>query len=229
MTIQEQAAMLLHKWESPDEPWEVAGSGWREEVRKIADRILALVEAEREEYQRIFDLQQTRMSEAVQIWQKAAGKHGTIPDLGGLLSWLLAERDDLRRKLEELEQHSADLKRCWDLSEERYARLQKEEAKARLANAALRTALDAAQTVLSDIYKREGKSFHGSRVKADIESIMPVVDAALALPADELAEEVRDAISAARACLISKGFSPEEENGIIPHLDSLLAKLGARP
>ncbi|MFA5376805.1 MAG: hypothetical protein WC455_13735 [Dehalococcoidia bacterium] len=41
-------------------------------------------------------------------------------------------------------------------------------------------ALDAAKTVLSDIYKREGKSWHGSRVKADIESIMPAIGAALA-------------------------------------------------
>jgi hypothetical protein len=47
------------------------------------------------------------------------------------------------------------------------------------ADSGLRDALDAAHTVLSDIYKREGKSFHGSRVKADIESIMPLVDAAL--------------------------------------------------
>lgn len=43
----------------------------------------------------------------------------------------------------------------------------------------LREALDAAKTVLADIYAREGKSFHGSRVKADIESVMPAITAAL--------------------------------------------------
>jgi len=67
----------------------------------------------------------------------------------------------------------------YDLEDELAARLRAMAEKWGQEEPGLRDALDAAHTVLSDIYKREGKSFHGSRVKADIESIMPLIDAAL--------------------------------------------------
>ena len=41
------------------------------------------------ELNRLFDLQQTRMNEAVAMWRKATGKEDTIPDLGDLLEWLM--------------------------------------------------------------------------------------------------------------------------------------------
>jgi hypothetical protein len=42
------------------------------------------------ELESLFALQQTRMAEATSAWQQATGETG-LPDLGRLLTWLLAE------------------------------------------------------------------------------------------------------------------------------------------
>lgn len=42
-----------------------------------------------EELERLFDLQQTRMDTATELWRNATGKHDILPDLGDLLAWLL--------------------------------------------------------------------------------------------------------------------------------------------
>lgn len=41
------------------------------------------------ELQRLFDLQHSRVGEATELWQKATGKEGVLPDLGELVKWLL--------------------------------------------------------------------------------------------------------------------------------------------
>ncbi len=48
-------------------------------------------EAENKEIRAVFDLQETRTKKAEKIWQQATGKHGTLPDLGMLLDWLMGE------------------------------------------------------------------------------------------------------------------------------------------
>jgi hypothetical protein len=47
------------------------------------------------ELEALFDLQRTRMAPATEAWQAATGRHGTLPDLGRLLDWLLGERKRL--------------------------------------------------------------------------------------------------------------------------------------
>ncbi len=46
-------------------------------------------EAEVEQLQAVFDMQQTRMGKATKLWQQVTGTHHTLPDLGVLLDWLM--------------------------------------------------------------------------------------------------------------------------------------------
>ena len=48
-----------------------------------------------EEFQALFDLQYARCKEADKLWRKATKNPGVVPDLGVLLTWLMAERDEL--------------------------------------------------------------------------------------------------------------------------------------
>lgn len=58
------------------------------------ERIIEL-EAELREHTRLFELQHKRMSEATMAWRAAhPGNDHVFPDLGVLLSWLLAQRKD---------------------------------------------------------------------------------------------------------------------------------------
>ncbi len=51
------------------------------------------VAAERDELQRLIDLQHTRTEEADDLWREAhPGNENAIPDLGALVGWLMAER-----------------------------------------------------------------------------------------------------------------------------------------
>ncbi len=54
---------------------------------KMKQEILSL-QQELQDYSDLFDLQQTRMKEAVALWQKATGEQ-YLPDLGTLLEWLM--------------------------------------------------------------------------------------------------------------------------------------------
>ena len=46
------------------------------------------------ELEQLFDLQWSRTVEATKLWQKAHDKPLTMPDLGKLIEWLLARRDE---------------------------------------------------------------------------------------------------------------------------------------
>jgi len=50
-------------------------------------------EAENKELNALFDMQQKRTKRAEKMWQEATGKHNTLPGLGELLDWLMAEND----------------------------------------------------------------------------------------------------------------------------------------
>ena len=57
------------------------------------------------ELEALFALQQTRMTEAIHIWQEATGKQDVLPDLGDLLAWLMARPaalEALARKLQKV-------------------------------------------------------------------------------------------------------------------------------
>lgn len=47
------------------------------------------------EYDRLFAMQQRRMSEATVLWREETGRHGIMPDLGALLQWLMEKHGDL--------------------------------------------------------------------------------------------------------------------------------------
>jgi len=49
---------------------------------------VAMLKQELQEYSDLFNLQQTRMKEAVALWQKTTGEQ-YLPDLGSLLKWLI--------------------------------------------------------------------------------------------------------------------------------------------
>jgi hypothetical protein len=49
---------------------------------------IGMLQQELQDYSDLFDLQQTRMKEAVALWQKATGEK-YLPDLGVLLGWLI--------------------------------------------------------------------------------------------------------------------------------------------
>lgn len=81
----------------------------RVETKKYSAILAAYVrelEAERDrlkernaELERIFDLQHKRSVEAVALWHKAhPGKDDTLPDLGDLLAWLMAELAEARKE-----------------------------------------------------------------------------------------------------------------------------------
>lgn len=53
------------------------------------------------ELQQLFDLQQTRMGVADNLWRMATGKHNVSPDLGQLIEWLLSERGNWKAAAEE--------------------------------------------------------------------------------------------------------------------------------
>lgn len=47
-------------------------------------------DSELAELNALFDLQQTRMTEAIKLWRAGTGRHEVSPDLGDLLAWLMA-------------------------------------------------------------------------------------------------------------------------------------------
>lgn len=53
------------------------------------------------ELRRLFEMQHRRTDEAVKLWRDAHPDRDVFPDLGELLSWLLAERDRLRKRDDE--------------------------------------------------------------------------------------------------------------------------------
>ena len=83
---------------------------WEDLTDKATNHINVLADAARHaaELQSLFDLQWTRSQEADEMWRKAhpENKH-TIPDLGELLEWLMAEarqsqpRDEIVRETAE--------------------------------------------------------------------------------------------------------------------------------
>ena len=61
-------------------------------------------EAERDEYEKLFELQHSRMGEAITAWRSGHPERELVsPDLGELLSWLLADLAEARRMLKEAE------------------------------------------------------------------------------------------------------------------------------
>lgn len=58
----------------------------------------------------LFELQQTRMTEATKAWRIETGRTRVLPDLGVLLKWLLDRHYDQQRRIEELE----DIEREFD-------------------------------------------------------------------------------------------------------------------
>ena len=68
-------------------PW------FKKELLKALDEIDELHGLER-----LFEMQHSRSQEADKRWQDATGKHDTIPDLGDLLQWLMAEIDRLKQE-----------------------------------------------------------------------------------------------------------------------------------
>jgi len=85
----------------------ISGSGINDPLEAVNKKELDALRAERDdlkaeviEYQEIFDLQRLRMKEASAHWRAAKGEASTVwPDLGDLLTWLMAEIADLRRSL----------------------------------------------------------------------------------------------------------------------------------
>lgn len=69
-----------------------------EQLRTRADQ----AEADNKELQALFDLQHTRTGEATKLWQRTTGKTDVLPDLGALLSWLLARLKALEAELADL-------------------------------------------------------------------------------------------------------------------------------
>ena len=60
---------------------------------------LGSAEAECKSLQALLDLQQTRMTEAVELWREESPteRASTLPDLGDLLTWLIHRRDEARQ------------------------------------------------------------------------------------------------------------------------------------
>ena len=75
-TPKEDVQAILYNWE-------------KEKIGFISE--LEKCRAENKELNHVFDFQLERMDEADKLWQEATGKHETIPDLGVLLEWLMAE------------------------------------------------------------------------------------------------------------------------------------------
>ena len=88
-----------------------------EAVRWMQDALEPLHAAESAgaEMQALFEMQWKRSREADKMWQKATGKHDTIPDLGELLKWLMTQLEAARKdserldKLEALATHDNDI------------------------------------------------------------------------------------------------------------------------
>lgn len=84
--------------------------GWAIVSANAADAIETLAQAwsdaqgERDELQRLFDMQQARMVAANALWraEKPDERANVMPDLGELLAWLMSERDEARGLLAEM-------------------------------------------------------------------------------------------------------------------------------
>jgi hypothetical protein len=64
----------------------------KSEVRRRIKSYVGAVQQDNDELNRLFRLQQTRMHEATAAWRKAnPGNELVLPDLGDLLTWLLAQ------------------------------------------------------------------------------------------------------------------------------------------
>ena len=78
-----------------DNEWE-ASQFWQAKAESAERRA--------QELETLFALQQTRMAEAIRLWQESNNKPDILPDLGDLLSWLI-------RRTQEAEALNAELRR----------------------------------------------------------------------------------------------------------------------
>ena len=95
-------------------------SEWLEEIKRyfteLSDfttlvfhrgKVMALISElekcreENAEFNHVFDFQRDRLAKAEKMWQKATGKHDTMPDLGVLLDWLMAEIKELEKRIDD--------------------------------------------------------------------------------------------------------------------------------
>ena len=80
-------AAVWHDWteerEQESKVYNAAVFRKQEHIKQLQDEV--------KELQAVFNLQQTRMGKATKLWQQATGEHDTLPDLGVLLDWLMAE------------------------------------------------------------------------------------------------------------------------------------------
>lgn len=71
----------------------------KEAIRQLETE-LQEAQKERDDLQRLFDLQHTRMVEATHAWRAAnPGNDNVLPDLGKLLAWLLKERREAQEAI----------------------------------------------------------------------------------------------------------------------------------
>jgi len=74
------------------------GDGLREALDML-DGTIAGELAEAAELRELFALQRTRTREAEALWQAAMGKPDVLPDLGGLIAWLIQRAEGARREV----------------------------------------------------------------------------------------------------------------------------------
>lgn len=70
-----------------------------------ADSPVRAVAAQLIEYDQLFELQQKRIKQADKMWQRATGRD-VWPDLGELLTWLLARIETLEQEVRECQTHT---------------------------------------------------------------------------------------------------------------------------
>ncbi len=82
-----------------DDDFEARGAWYRDEIKKRDQRIAEL-EAEAKEIDRLFELQRTRMREATELWRQGRPEREHVfPDLGALLTWLMARPAELEAEV----------------------------------------------------------------------------------------------------------------------------------
>ncbi len=75
-------------------------------ARRTADENDRL-KAELDEHRALFEVQHKRMGEATQRWQdESAERAGVLPDLGELLTWLMAQADTMRAEVADTTRHN---------------------------------------------------------------------------------------------------------------------------
>jgi len=91
------------------------------DIHELMDE-LEECKTENKELWAVFNLQQTRLKKAQRMWRRATGRHNTLPDLGELLDWLMAENDKMKWLKHLWRQELAEVKkqknhRKWALQE----------------------------------------------------------------------------------------------------------------